>query len=119
MSKLTDLSSEEFIARYNPARDSRDFVMGLPRFRPAALFSNARDFGWSSFAQPVEISTLDPGQRAWALCQHQVALAVSTKLKRKDEDSHLRSIHGLAETLDESPDWLTRKLYGRVPGRPW
>ena len=50
--------------------------MGLPRFRPAALFVNSRDFGRNSYGQLAENPNLDPGQRAWALSQHQVSMAI-------------------------------------------
>jgi hypothetical protein len=84
--------------------------MGLPRFRPAALFVNSRDFGRNSYGQLAENPNLDPGQRAWALSQHQVSMAILKKLKKREW-----SIYDLADELGESRDWLTRKIYGRVP----
>jgi hypothetical protein len=85
-------------------------LVGTPRFRPSSLFLNPRDFGRSRWAKPQPTPQLRPGQRAWALYQHRVALAVLEALANQ-----LRRIENLADDLDENPDWLTRKLYGRVP----
>lgn len=84
--------------------------MGTPRFRPSSLFANPREFGRNHYAKPQPTPHLRAGQRAWALYQHRAALAVLAALKAQ----RLR-IDDLAEDLGENPDWLTRKLYGRVP----
>jgi len=85
-------------------------LVGTPRFRPSSLFANPRDFGRNRYAKPQPTPHLRPGQRAWALYQHRVALAVLEALSRKR-----RRIEHLADDLGENPDWLTRKLCGRVP----
>ena len=84
--------------------------MGLPRFRPASAFARPRDFGRSSSAQPVPTYHLSPGERVWALFQHDVACAVIRELKRR----HWR-IDQLAKELGSNLDWLTRLLHGRAP----
>jgi hypothetical protein len=84
--------------------------MGAPRFRPASIFENCRDFGRNTWAQPGPAPHLRPGQRAWAIYQHEVATSVLKELRRRD----LR-INDLARQLDADYDWLIRKLYGRVP----
>lgn len=82
----------------------------MPRFRPSSIFANPRDFGRNRVARPQPTPDLRPGQRAWALYQHRVALAVLGELALPR-----RGIAWLAVRLGENPDWLTRKLYGRVP----
>ena len=84
--------------------------MGAPRFRPASIFENCRDFGRNPGALPGPAPHLRPGQRAWAIYQHEVATSVLKDLRRRD----LR-INDLARQLGEDYDWLSRKLYGRVP----
>ena len=84
--------------------------MGVPRFRPASIFENCRDFGRNPSARPDPAPHLRPGQRAWAIYQHEVATSVLTELRRRD----LR-INDLARQLDADYDWLIGKLYGRVP----
>lgn len=84
--------------------------MGTPRFRPSLVFANPREFGRNAYAKPQPTPTLGPGQRAWALYQHRVALAVFEALTKRRQ-----RIDDLAKGLGENPDWLTRKLYGRVP----
>lgn len=84
--------------------------MGKPRFRPAALFIRSRDFGRESYAVFAEDSGLTPGERAWALFQHNTASAVLSELRRRRWP-----ISQLADELGENYDWLCRKLYGRVP----
>jgi hypothetical protein len=69
-----------------------------------------REFGRNHYAEPQPTPYLRAGQPAWALYQHRVALAVLAALK-----AWRRRIDDLANDLGESPDWLTRKLYGRVP----
>lgn len=84
--------------------------MGKPRFRPTALFVRSRDFGRASHPVFAEDSGLTPGERAWALFQHNTASAVLSELrKRRWPISHL------SKELGENYDWLCRKLYGRVP----
>jgi hypothetical protein len=84
--------------------------VGVPRFRPASIFVNCRDFGRNPYARPVPTPHLRPGQRAWAIYQHQVATSVLKELRRRD----LR-VNNLARQLDADYEWLLRKLYGRVP----
>lgn len=84
--------------------------MGTPRFRPSSLFANPRDFGRNGAARPLASPPLQGGQIAWAWYQHQVALEVLAALKKQR-----RRIDHLALSLGENPDWITRKLYGRVP----
>lgn len=84
--------------------------MGAPRFCPASIFENCRDFGRNPWAQPGPAPHLRQGQRAWAIYQHKVAISVLKELRRQD----LR-INDLARRLDADYDWLIRKLYGRVP----
>lgn len=84
--------------------------MGVPRFRPASIFVNCRDFGRNPSARPGPAPHLRPGQRAWAIYQHEVATAVLRELRRRGQ-----RISYLARELDENYDWLIRKLYGRVP----
>lgn len=84
--------------------------MGKPRFRPAALFVRSRDFGRESYVVFAKDSGLTPGERAWALFQHNTASAVLSELRRRRWP-----ISRLANELGENYDWLCRKLYGRVP----
>jgi len=84
--------------------------MGVPRFRPASIFENCRDFGRNTWVQPGPAPHLRPGQRAWAIYQHQVAYAVLRELCRRGQRAG-----DLARQLNENYDWLIRKLYGRVP----
>jgi len=84
--------------------------MGAPRFRPASIFENCRDFGRNPSARPGLAPHLRPGQRTWAIYQHEVATAVLRELRRRGQ-----RIDHLARELDEDYDWLIRKLYGRVP----
>ena len=84
--------------------------MGKPRFRPAALFIRSRDFGRTSKPVFAEDTGLTPGERAWALFQHNAASAVLVELKKRGW-----RVAQLANELGENYDWLCRKLYGRVP----
>lgn len=84
--------------------------MGAPRFRPASIFENCRDFRRNTWAQPGPAPHLRPGQRAWAIYQHRVAIAVLRELRRRNQ-----RISELAQRLNVDYDWLLRKLYGRVP----
>jgi len=58
--------------------------------------------------QPTPDLTI--GEREWAIFQHRVAVAVLVEL-----DQRGKGIEWLADELDVNADWLTRKLYGRVP----
>ena len=84
--------------------------MGVPRFRPASIFENCRDFGRNPSTRPGPAPHLRHGQRAWAIYQHQVATVVLRELRRRDQ-----RISELAQQLDVDYDWLIRKIYGRVP----
>jgi hypothetical protein len=84
--------------------------MGTPRFHPASIFENRRDFGRNPNARPIFTPELSPGERAWAIYQHQVATLVIRELHRRRH-----SIMWLTQELGENYDWLIRKLYGRVP----
>jgi hypothetical protein len=84
--------------------------MAQPRFRPASLFARPRDFGRISSAQPLRRTSLSPGERVWALFQHDVACAVIFELSKRKWD-----IARLAKKLGRSEDWLKRLLYGRAP----
>jgi hypothetical protein len=53
---------------------------------------------------------LTSGERAWAIFQHRTAAAVLNRL----EDLG-KNLDWLAVKLGVNGDWLTRKLYGRVP----
>lgn len=84
--------------------------MGSLRFRPASIFSKPRSFGRVEGIWFVETPDLNPGERLWAIYQHQMAVAVFETLKTKG-----MSLNVFAEELGEDDDWLMRKLYGRAP----
>jgi hypothetical protein len=81
-----------------------------PRFRPSAVFANSRDFGRNRSAETVATPHLSPGERAWALFQHDVACNVLFALR-----GPFSPVTELAQLLDVNRDWLVRKAYGRVP----
>jgi hypothetical protein len=84
--------------------------MGRPRFRPAALFANPRDFGRNASAKPLGVTALSETERAWAWYQHRAAVAV-----RKALASDKSNPDQFAKQLGEDPDWLSRKLNGQAP----
>lgn len=84
--------------------------MGLPRFKPSALFLNPRSFGRHAFIERAQPQTLSDAEAAWAMFQHKAALAVTQELAAAGE-----TIQELATQLGEDPEWLMRKLHGRTP----
>ena len=84
--------------------------IGTPRFRPASIFENPRDFGRNAWATIAVADGLDDVDRGWAVVQHRTACLVTRDLVDRDIP-----IEELAEDLGENVDWLRRKLYGRVP----
>jgi hypothetical protein len=91
-------------------RQQSDVLSAERRLHWTSIFENCRDFGRNPSARPGSAPHLRPGQRAWAIYQHEVATAVIKELRRQD----LR-VNYLAKELDTDYDWLLRKLYGRVP----
>lgn len=85
-------------------------TVGKPRFRPAQVVENPRDFGRASDAVPVRVEGWSEGEVAWAWFQHRTALAVRADLKAR------RLVLGvLAEGVKEDVGWLERKLRGQAP----
>ncbi len=84
--------------------------MGTPRFTPARLFADPRDFGRNSVATPVSPPLLDPVQVAWAWFQHRACLATFDQLYFRG-----LSVTDFAQALDADVAWLTRKLHGQTP----
>ncbi len=84
--------------------------MGTPRFTPARLFADPRDFGRNSVATPVSPPLLDPVQAAWAWFQHRACLATFDQLYYRG-----LSVTNFATALDADVAWLTRKLHGQTP----
>jgi hypothetical protein len=84
--------------------------MGVPRFRPASIFENPRDFGRSSRGHLVATPQLTSGERAWAWYQHHVALVVRAALVKRRSD-----LDGLAGEIGCDIGWLRRKLHGQAP----
>jgi len=84
--------------------------VGTPRFTPARLFADPRDFGRNSVATPVSPPLLDPVQAAWAWFQHRACLATFDQLYYRD-----LTVTDFANALDADVAWLTRKLHGQTP----
>lgn len=84
--------------------------MGKPRFRPASICVNPREFGRKPRPIWEKSPNLGPREVAWALYQHHAALATNQALAARGQE-----ISDLATLLEEDPAWLRRKLYGQVP----
>jgi hypothetical protein len=84
--------------------------MGKPRFKPAELFTNPRDFGRNRYAKAQVPAVLDGPRLAWAWYQHQVVLALKDELFRRRW-----SVEDLATNLGADLAWLRRKLNGQTP----
>ena len=84
--------------------------MGLPRFKPAHMCANPRNFGRHKQPEPADPNPLDAAQTAWAIFQHRASYAVIEELNAAEH-----TIEHLAEQLDLDPAWLQRKLYGQTP----
>jgi ligand-binding SRPBCC domain-containing protein len=84
--------------------------VGTPRFTPARLFADPRDFGRDSLANPVSPSVLDPVEVAWAWFQHRACLAICDQLYYRG-----LSVAEFADALGADVAWLTRKLHGQTP----
>ena len=84
--------------------------MGKPRFKPAELFTNPRDFGRNRYAKAQVPAVLDGPHLAWAWYQHKVVLALKDELFRRR-----RTVEDLATNLDADLAWLRRKLNGQTP----
>jgi len=84
--------------------------VGKPRFKPARVCSNPRDFARTS--QPVwaDPCPLTATEAAWSIFQHRAARAALEELRSAGE-----SIADLAGRLGEDPAWLQRKLHGQTP----
>ena len=81
-----------------------------PRFRPAGVFLNVRDF--SRLADPPvnPDCLLYESEVAWALFQRKVSFAVLLELRHLGE-----SMFSFAARLGVNELWLKRKLRGHVP----
>ena len=84
--------------------------MGTPRFVPARLFADSRDFGRNSLAEPETPSVLPPVEAAWAWYQHRACLIVFDQLYYRG-----LSVGDFALGHDADAAWLTRKLHGQTP----
>jgi len=84
--------------------------MGKPRFKPAELFTNPRDFGRNRYAKAQVPAVLDGPHLAWAWYQHKVVLALKDELFRRRW-----TVEDLATNLDADLAWLRRKLNGQTP----
>ena len=84
--------------------------MGKPRFRPASICANPRDFGRKKQPEWRANSGLSQREVAWAIYQHRAALALRHALV-----SERRSLGDLAKSLGEEESWLQRKLHGQAP----
>jgi hypothetical protein len=84
--------------------------VGTPRFTPARLFADPRDFGRNSLAFPVSPSVLSPVEAAWAWFQHRSCLATFDQLYYRG-----LSVADFADALSADVAWLTRKLHGQTP----
>ena len=84
--------------------------IGTPRFRPATIFDNARDFGRNEAAATKLVDDLSEVERGWAMVQHRTACLVLRDLGERG-----MTLDDLADELGQNVDWLRRKLYGRVP----
>jgi hypothetical protein len=84
--------------------------MGKPRFRPASICVNPRDFGRSTHPLWVSETSLSQREIAWAVFQHRAALAVKQAMLNQRSD-----LTKLAKALGEDEAWLRRKLYGQAP----
>jgi hypothetical protein len=84
--------------------------MGTPRFVPARIFANPRDFGRNSLAEPVVDSDLSPVEAAWAWYQHRACLMVFDRLFYRG-----LSVSDFARGMGADLAWTTRKLHGQTP----
>lgn len=84
--------------------------MGKPRFKPAELFTNPRDFGRNRYAKAQVPAVLDGPHLAWAWYQHKVVLALKDELFRRRW-----TVEDLATNLGADLSWLRRKLNGQTP----
>ena len=84
--------------------------MGTPRFTPARLFAEPRDFSRNSSAAPETPSVLSPVEAAWAWYQHRACLMVFDQLYYRD-----LSVGDFAQRLGADVAWTVRKLHGQTP----
>lgn len=84
--------------------------MGTPRFVPARLFADPRDFGRNSLAEPELPSRLPPVEAAWARYQHRACLVVFDQLYYRG-----LSVGDFAQGLGADVAWTVRKLHGQTP----
>ncbi len=84
--------------------------MGKPRFRPAQLCVNPRDFARAAKPLLANPSHLSQTEIAWAIFQHRAALVVLEELRASGE-----TITDLATNIGADPAWLQRKLHGQAP----
>lgn len=84
--------------------------MGTPRFVPARLFADARDFGRNSLAEPETPSMLSSVEAAWAWYQHRACLMVFDQLYYRGH-----SVGDFALGLGADLAWTVRKLHGQTP----
>lgn len=84
--------------------------MGTPRFVPARIFANPRDFGRNSLAELVVDSDLSPVEAAWAWYQHRACLMVFDRLFYRG-----LTMNDFARGMGADLAWTTRKLHGQTP----
>lgn len=84
--------------------------MGTPRFIPARLFAEARDFGRNSLAEPELPVRLPPVEAAWAWYQHRACLMVFDQLFYRG-----LSVGDFAHGMGADLAWTIRKLHGQTP----
>ena len=84
--------------------------MGTPRFIPARLFAEPRDFGRNSLSEPLSPSVLSPVEAAWAWYQHRACLMTFDQLYYRD-----LSVGDFAQGLGADVAWTVRKLHGQTP----
>ena len=84
--------------------------MGTPRFIPARLFAEARDFGRNSSAEAETPSVLSPVEAAWAWFQHRACLMTFDQLYYRG-----LSVGDFALGLEADEAWTIRKLHGQTP----